>query len=406
MMTGEIKISKDQARRFMLEKHGLSGPYKFAGRQGILDFMDQAGCIQFDPIDVCGKNAELVLQSRVENFRKAQLYALLYEDRSLIDYFDKNLAIIRTTDWPCFRRIREAYQTGSRSLQQVNAICEDIRQLIRQRGPLSAADIDYNEKVHWYWSDTRLSRAALETMYFRGDLAVHHKNGTVKYYDLAENCIDRNLLDAPDPYPDEQAYKSWRVLRRIGAVGLLWNKASDAWLNIWELKAAERNEIFWQLLHEEKIIEITVDGIKDKLYCLSADRQQLEGVLHSEQQKSGFQNSRQNDLKERCELLAPLDNLLWDRRLIRALFDFDYKWEIYTPVNQRKYGYYVLPLLFGDQFVARVEAVCDRRRQMMTVKNIWFEERVRQSAQLQQALSCCLHRFAVFNDCQQINTLQ
>jgi hypothetical protein len=402
-MTEEIRITKDQACRFMLEKHGLVGPYKFTGRQGILDFIGQAGCIQFDPIDVCGKNAELVLQSRVKNFRKTQLHALLYEERSLIDYFDKNLAIIRTTDWPSFQRIREAYQTGSRSHQQVNSICEEIRELIRQRGALSSADIDYNDKVHWYWSDTRLSRAALETMYFRGDLVVHHKKGTTKYYDLAENCISQDLLCAPDPHPDEQAYKAWRVLRRIGAVGLLWNRASDAWLNIWKLKAAERNEIFRQLLLEEKIIEIVVDGIKDRLYCLSADRQLLDNVLHSDQQENGLHKRRQNDLKARCELLAPLDNLLWDRRLISALFGFDYKWEIYTPVDQRKYGYYVLPLLFGDRFVARVETVCDRRQKIMTVKNIWFEEGIRQTKQLQQALSQCLERFAAFNDCQQVD---
>lgn len=403
MMAGEIKLSKEQARRFMLEKHGLSGPYIFAGRQGILDFIGQVGCIQFDPIDVCGKNAELVLQSRVESFRKTQLYALLYEERSLIDYFDKNLAIIKTTDWPYFQRIREAYRTGSRSHRQVNAVCEDIRQLIRLRGPLSAADVDYNEKVDWYWSDTRLSRAALETMYFRGDLVVHHKNGTTKHYDLAENCISQDLLCAPDPYPDEQAHKAWRVLRRIGSVGLLWNRASDAWLNIWELKAAGRSEIFRQLLHEKKIIEVAVDGIKDKLYCLSADSQLLEDVLQPENQEKGLHSSRQHDLQQRCELLAPLDNLLWDRRLINALFDFDYKWEIYTPVVQRKYGYYVLPLLYGDRFVARVEVVCDRKQQTMTVKNIWFEEGIRQTKQLQQALNTCLDRFAAFNDCRRVD---
>jgi hypothetical protein len=403
MMADEIRITKDQACRFMLEKHGLIGSYKFTGKQGVLDFIDQAGCIQFDPIDVCGKNAELVLQSRVKSFRKAQLSALLYEERSLIDYFDKNLAIIRVTEWPCFQRIREAYMTGSRSHQQVNTVCEEIRQLIRQKGPLSAADIDYNEKVHWYWSDTRLSRAALETMYFRGDLVVHHKNGTTKHYDLAENCIGHDLLAAPDPHPDEQVYKAWRVLRRIGAIGLLWNRASDAWLNIWDLKAAERNEIFRQLLLEDKIIELSVDGIKDKLYCLSADRPLLEDVMYQVQQENGLKSSLQNNMQNRCELLAPLDNLLWDRKLISALFGFDYKWEIYTPVDQRKYGYYVLPLLFGDRFVARLEVVCDRRQQTMIVKNIWFEEGIRRSKQLQQAISSCLYRFAAFNDCQRVD---
>jgi hypothetical protein len=78
-------------------------------------------------------------------------------------------------------------------------------------------------------------------------------------------------VNAPEPYPDELEHQKWRVLRRIGAVGLMWNKPSDAWLNIWELKSAQRNEIFKQLLSEGKIMEVTVDSIKDKLYCLSTD---------------------------------------------------------------------------------------------------------------------------------------
>ena len=385
---GSTTLTNKQARRFMLLKHGLIGSYKFPGKQGVLDFVRQAGCIQFDPIDVCGKNSELVLQSRVKGFTKQLLYSLLYEDRTLLDYFDKNLAIIRTEDWPYFRRYREAHKAGGRSHGEVNAVCEEIKDIIRKKGAVSSADIGFNDTVEWYWSDTRLSRAALETMYFRGDLVVHHKKGTIKYYDLTENCIAAGLLNTPEPYPDELDHQKWRVLRRIGAVGLLWNKPSDAWLNIWGLKSVERNEIFRRLLEEEKILEITVDGIKDKLYCLSDDRSLLETVLQEPR------------LKARCELIAPLDNMLWDRRLIKALFDFDYKWEIYTPEIQRKYGYYVLPLLYGERFIGRVEAICDRREKTLIAKNIWYENGIRHTKKLQTAIDKCLCRFAHFNGCQ------
>ena len=374
----------------MLLKQGLIGNYRFSGKQGVLDFIHQAGCIQFDPIDVCGKNAELVLQSRVKGFTKQLLYSLLYEERKLLDYFDKNLSIIKTTDWPYFRRYREAHKIGGRSHDKINAVCEEIKKIIREKGAVSSADIGFDDKVNWYWSDAKLSRAALETMYFRGDLVVHHKKGTIKYYDLAENCIAAELLNAPEPYPDELDHQKWRVLRRIGAVGLLWNKSSDAWLNIWGLKSTQRNEIFRQLLMEEKIIELTVDGIKEKLYCLSADQGLLETVLQDP------------ELKSRCELIAPLDNMLWGRRLIKALFDFDYKWEIYTPSAQRKYGYYVLPLLYGDRFIGRVEAIGDRKTKTLVVKNIWYETGVKQTKRLQTAINNCLHKFAGFNECKHV----
>lgn len=110
-MTGRITLTKDQARRFILLKHGLLGDYQFAGKQGVVAFIRQAGCIQFDPVDVCGKNAELVLHSRVKGFTKELLYSLLYEERALLDYFDKNLSIIATADWPYFNCLRHRNRT-------------------------------------------------------------------------------------------------------------------------------------------------------------------------------------------------------------------------------------------------------------------------------------------------------
>lgn len=382
-----IYLTNKQARQFMLLKHGLIGGYKFSGKKGVLDFVNQVGCIQYDPIDVCGKNAELVLQSRVKGFTKQTLYSLLYEDRAIIDYFDKNLAIMGSKDWPYFRRYRETFKNGGRSHDKVNSICEEVKDIIRKRGAVSSADIDFNDTVNWYWSDTKLSRAALETMYFRGDLMIHHKKGTIKYYDITENCLAAELVDSPEPFPDEFSHLKWRVRRRIGAVGLLWNKSSDAWLNIQGLKANERNEILKQLHADGEILEINVEGLKEKLYCLSSDKALLETSLQCKKQKA------------RCELIAPLDNILWDRRLIKALFCFDYKWEIYTPDIQRKYGYYVLPLLYGDSFIARVEAICDKKSKTLKLKNIWFEDGVKRTKKLQTLIDKCLYRFAEFNEC-------
>lgn len=330
------------------------------------------------------------MQSRIKGFKKQMLYSLLYEDRKLIDYFDKNLSIMKTEDWPYFWRYREAYRTGGRSRDEVNAVCEEIKSIIREKGPVSSADITgFDEKVYWYWSDTKLSRAALETMYFRGDLIVHHKKGTVKYYDLAEKYIDAELLISK-PLTDEFEYQKWRVMRRIGAVGLMWNKPSDAWLNIDGLNASVRNEVFKQLLGEDRIIEINVEGIKDRLYSLKTDQDLVETVLENPEPKA------------RCELIAPLDNLIWDRRLIKAVFDFEYKWEIYTPKPQRKYGYYVLPLLCGDRFVGRVEAVRNSKEEVLEIKNIWYEDGFKPTEKEKKDIEECFGRFADFNGCKNV----
>lgn len=389
-MMQSITLTNPQARQFLLYKQGLLGDYRFVGKQGVLEYIRQAGCIQFDPNDVCGKNAELVLQSRVKGFTKEMLYNLLYVDRKIFDYFDKNLSVICIEDWSFFSRTREENRKKGRSREQVNQVGDKIRSAIKEKGPICSNDLDFNETVSWYWSDTKLSRAALETLYFRGDLTIHHKKGNIKYYDLAENCIPNEILHATDPNPDDFDHLSCRVFRRIGAVGLLWNKVSDAWLGISELNAERRNNIFKQLLEEEKILELSVTGIKDKLYCQKKDQNILEFVM----QNIG--------LKNRCEFIAPLDNMIWDRKLLLALFNFDYKWEIYTPESLRKYGYYVLPILYGESFIGRIEVVNERKTRTLAVKNIWFEDGIKQNKKILNEIDKTIKRFAGFHHCEHI----
>ena len=393
-----ITLTHSQARQFILLKHGLSGEYRFVGKPGVLAFIRQAGCIQYDPIDVCGKNAELVLQSRIKHFTKDMLYELLYKDRALIDYPDKNLSIIPTDNWPYFERYRQAARQNAERYPEMQALTEQVRGYIDINGPVCSDDLHLNGDIHWrsaiHWSSGHnLSRSVLEQMYSTGELVIHHKKSSRKYYDLAEKHISGQLLHMPEPLPDEFSHQKWRILRRIGAVGLLWNRPSDAWLNIWGLKSMERNEAFHQLLNEGKILEIALDGLKNTLYCRAEDMQLIELVLQNPQ------------MKPRCELIAPLDNFMWDRKLIKELFGFDYTWEIYTPKSKRKYGYYVLPLLYAQDFAGRVEVIVERKSKTLMIKNIWYENGVKETKKLRTAVDSCLKRFARFNQCEDLQIL-
>ena len=384
-MTETVQITRKQARRFLLRRHGLLGGYQFAGKQGVVDFIRRMGCLQYDPVDVCGKNAELVLLSRVKGFKKEMLAQLLYEDRALVDYFDKNLAIFPVEDWPCFECSRREHRQWERSHQEIEAVRDQIRVEIARRGPLSSADLDMAEKVHWYWSDTRLSRAALEHMYFTGELGIHHKRGSIKYYDLIERCLPAEILSSPDPNADAHDHRKWRVLRRIRSIGFLWNRPSDAWLNIPGINRAERERIFPELLAEGKITAFRVEDIGEPLYMCKREWE------------SRGEWMQDRAWKKRCEFIAPLDNLMWDRKLIEAVFGFSYKWEIYTPREKRKYGHYVLPILYGGSFAGRIEAVADRKRGILDVRNIWYEPGFRQSAGFEAALKDAEGRLAAFN---------
>jgi uncharacterized protein YcaQ len=385
-----VKLTKKQAREFILLKQGLMGKYKFIQEKGVCEYIKQAGCIQFDPIDVCGKNAELVLQSRVEGFSKDMLHKLLYKDRVLVDYLDKNMSIFSIKDWKYFSRLRAYYSESGRSMDEVNDVLEEIKSIIKEKGFASSKDINLNEKVDWAWNPTTLSRAALETMYFRGELIIHHKKGTIKQYSLAKDYIDNEILNASDPNINDEEYLEWGVLRRIGSVGMLWNKPSDALLGIGGLKAANRKSVFQGLIQKEKVIEIIIENIPDSFYCLSEDRSLINRVI---------KNSK---FKSRTEFLAPLDNMLWDRKLIKVIFDYDYKWEIYTPVLVRKYGHYVLPVLSGDRFIGRIEIVNNKKLKELVVKNFWFEDDIVSHNAFYESIYNCLTRFSKFNECETI----
>lgn len=147
-----IHLSNRQARQFMLHRQGLLGEYKFVGKQGALDFVRQAGCIQFDPVDACGKNAELTLQSRIKGFTKQTLYELLYSDRKLVDYPDKNLSIIPTEDWPYFERYRKASREGGLRFEGLAELEDEAKAYIKAHGPVSSDDLPISGSVHWHSS--------------------------------------------------------------------------------------------------------------------------------------------------------------------------------------------------------------------------------------------------------------
>ncbi|MGI5884294.1 MAG: winged helix-turn-helix domain-containing protein [Candidatus Spyradocola sp.] len=382
-----IECTEAQARRFLLAQNGLLGGHRFRGKKGVLQYVQQAGCVQFDPVDVCGRSADLSLLSRVQGYRKEMLEDLLYRERSLVDYFDKQLSILPTEDWPHFARMRRSCAEQVRSRQQIEAAAPQVLEEIAARGPLCSRDVALDEKTNWYWSDTRLARAVLEALYFRGDLVIHHKERNVKFYARAQDLLPEHILRAPDPLPDEADHRKWWVERRVGAVGLLWDRPSDAFLGM-NLRAEARAQAFAALAQEGKLVPVRVEGWAQPLYARARDLPLLEAVRGGKR------------FAPRTEFLAPLDAMLWDRRLIEALFDFAYRWEIYTPADQRRYGYYVLPVLRGERFVGRIEAV--RSGKALEIRRFWPEAGVRSTPALRRGIEEAAHRLCALNGLERV----
>lgn len=380
-----VSLTREQARRFLLQHQKLWPPRTLRGPGGVQAFLRRVGCIQFDPLDVVGRNPDLVLQARVAGYRPELLRRMLYHDRDVIDGFDKVASLYGAWDWPAFRRMHREYRKrlGAPG-RPVHAILPKVRAAFKQRGPLSSIDLEFGEIVQWDWSTSRLARAALDSMFYWGELVVHHRVHSRKVYDLAQRALPPELLSAPDPHRSEREYQEWRVMRRIGGVGLLWARMSEAWLGMSSMKSPERRRIIARLLKAGKLMRVRVEGIAEALYVRPEDWTRFE------------ESASPKFLPRRAVAIAPLDNLLWDRRLLKALFDFDYRWEVYVPPERRRYGYYVLPVLYGDRFIARFNPERDKERGVLVIKNWWWEEGVKPSPAIRDALRACFREFLAY----------
>lgn len=394
------KITRRDARRFLLLRHGLLGERIYSGAEGVMDYIRRVGCVQFDPVNVCGRNADLALRARVKGYRTETLETLLYKERRLIDYWDKCMSIFPTEDRPHFERNRakwrEHFAAEARYADRTDAFERSakaeslVREELHRRGHASSADLEClgTAKVeNWFWgTPAKLSRTTLESMFYKGDLVVHSRQGTLRRYSLAEDVLPREILEAPDPCETAEQHIAFMVRRRIGAVGLLPNGASGAWNcvpRVYEnLSAEPRKLAFETLLTEGKITPVAVEGFRSPLYYPSEEEDILERACS------------RKEFAPRVELLPPLDCLLWDRKLIAQIFDFDYTWEIYTPPEKRKFGAYTLPVLCGENFTARVEPVVSGGT--LTVRGFWREPGCRLSPE-RGALRAALEKLARFH---------
>jgi uncharacterized protein len=214
-----------------------------------------------------------------------------------------------------------------------------------------------------------------------GRLGVHHRVNNRRYFDLIENLIPEEILSSADPNGNHEEYQHWHVLRRIGALGLAHPNAGEQWGGILGVKSARRREIIRNLLASGELLQVEIEELPGEDFFL---RREDEAIV--EQALSA-------EISPGAALIAPLDNLLWDRKSLQRLFDFSYMWEVYKPEKQRQYGYYVLPVLYGDRFVARLDPAFDRTTGTLTIKDWWWEAKGQVTGELKTAVNACLADF-------------
>ncbi len=382
-----MQITKEQLKNFILIHQGLNKKIP-STKENILNYIKKVGCIQYDPLNVVGKNTDLILQSRFENYSSEQLFKLLYEDRLLIDGWDKMMSIYLTNDWAKMHYVRKKYtEVLNNSLNKKNQLVHlqysnEIIDYIKKNGDTMPKDLNLGDTVKYGWGSNKISSLCMDYLFHNGTLGVSSKRGTQKVFNLIEEIIPHNLLNNSNFTFDD--FIKWYVKRRIKNIGIYWNKSGDGWLGHYLKDKKLRNETINKLVLEKVLLPLEVDGMKENFYICSEDI-------------SIFNNL--NSFEEKVEFIAPLDSLIWDRKLVYKIFNFKYTWEVYVPIEKRKFGYYVLPVLYKNKFIARFEPTKIYKDNKFIIKNWWWEEDFTPTPKIIKLINTAIYNFSNYLGC-------
>jgi uncharacterized protein YcaQ len=359
-------ISADHARRFLVRRHLLAPPRSLpADPRSVLDVVERLGLLQFDPLEVPGaRNHDLVLHARIGGYRREWCDQWLYgTDRRLIELYNKSLNMVPMHELPHYRiawqRSTATYEDGI--LKEQADVAKAILKRLKADGPLStAAFSEHGHAVDWWWAPTRASRAVMEALFVTGRIGIARREGNRRHYDLIERLVPPELLAVKESEEDAMTH---RLLSRYRAVGLTTNIGTQIEVMYSAGSTEERARRTERLVEEGRLIPVNVDGLKRIRYIVAEDAPALEETA-----------DRDSLGAPSVSFLAPLDPLVWDRRMIRELFGFDYLWEVYVPEKKRRWGYYVLPILYGDRLIGRIEPRLDRKAKVLNILGTWFED--------------------------------
>ncbi len=364
-----VHISREEARRFLAQYH-----FRQTDLVGVID---RLGTVQYDPLNPVGRNADLVFQARIPGYQVDDWQTAAYTDRIIYDAWDKQACLVPASDWPMRALVREKFRPyHDREILEADPEgAAKILAAIDEQGPLSS--LEFEDRVHFgeagSWSGSTRTKRILRSLWACGELVTHHRKGGRHYYDRPSRVIPEQHFTLP-PLVDEAAYYRWIILRRYKATGILRPTAEAA---IWSAchETPKRKLALAELVEEGSLTQLQIGELVGSYYAPTSALKLLDEPLP----------------RPRVIFMGPLDSLLWDRKSLLQIFDFDYIWEVYKPAEQRKWGYYILPVFYGDRFVARVDSRLENGT--WTISRWWWETDIIPNADLLDALDKAIENF-------------
>jgi uncharacterized protein YcaQ len=354
-----VEVSAATARRFLLARHFLSPARALASTPAsVLAVLRRLGSIQFDPTAVAGRNHDLVLHARIDGYEPAWCDEL-YERREIFETTNKALSFIPADEFPWYRvnAGRKGPRFHSAALKDNAAVAEQVLARIRADGPLSSTDFEQESGAtkNWFGLPENAVRSVLEAYTVAGVIGLARRDGNRRYYDLVERLLPAELLDRDVPEREQLLHKQLSRHRAHGLLGA--GGAGGTFARI--ANPDVRKSLHAELVERGDLVPVAVEGMRGTRFVLGAEAAALEAPPAP---------------APTVAFVAPFDSVLWDTKLLASLFDFEFVWEGFFKPEKRRWGYYVLPVLFGDRFVGRIEPRVDRDRRRVEVIGLWWEQ--------------------------------
>jgi uncharacterized protein len=397
-----LTISKQTQRRFILGKQGLWPGRRWQGMDGVRKALLSDSVIQVDPLTILARSHDLTLASRVLDYQPDMLNQVLYDDRMGFDWGE--VLMVHPMDeipyWQVMmkRRIEHPYWKSFKEQYQ-DAIDHVLKQ-IEKSGPVSGREFKHEKIDDHYWRSGKPSGRALYYLWTAGVLMTHHRKGFERYYDFSENIIPTNMQHFADLVETEE-FLALRVFSDKGI--LLPIDFKNSWSGSIQRKvdAYKAGKKLSELIQRELVTEIMVEGDKSSSFMLNENTPAVIDIAGGKIPDGWEPLHTTTD--DEVTFLAPLE-IVSARGRAKGLFQFDYVWEVYKPAEQRKWGYYTIPILYQDRLVARMASRLNKKGNELIIEGFWVEDHLVIDEQFCAALKAGLERLIQFLNVEKIST--